>query len=203
MEPEALVGRHLGVLKVQEEHPRANGALLEGLDGDLVGRAHPRACTRDGSDHASSNPRLPGSDAGELLARLCALVPPPGFQMIRYFGVIASRSVLGDVTLERLGRHVAEHEVDRGHQRGGARILLRGGPVAPGACSSSASAVNSNLTRLTRKSGAEHPSTQGPLAGPVKERLRHGKIPHRATPILGQMSCMTQFGQSGFLAVHT
>lgn len=29
-------------------------------------------------------------DADKFLARLCALVPPPGFHMVRYFGVLAS-----------------------------------------------------------------------------------------------------------------
>jgi hypothetical protein len=29
-------------------------------------------------------------DADKFLARLCALVPPPGFHMVRYFGVFAS-----------------------------------------------------------------------------------------------------------------
>jgi len=30
-------------------------------------------------------------DAHQFLARLCALIPPPGFHMTRYYGVLASR----------------------------------------------------------------------------------------------------------------
>ncbi|MBC8067083.1 MAG: transposase, partial [Deltaproteobacteria bacterium] len=29
-----------------------------------------------------------------FLARLCALVPPPGFHMVRYYGVLAARHAL-------------------------------------------------------------------------------------------------------------
>jgi hypothetical protein len=36
-----------------------------------------------------------------FLARLCALVPPPGFHMVRYYGVLAGRPALRDAVVPR------------------------------------------------------------------------------------------------------
>jgi hypothetical protein len=36
-----------------------------------------------------------------FLARLCALVPPPGFHMVRYYGVLAGRHALRDAVAPR------------------------------------------------------------------------------------------------------
>jgi hypothetical protein len=51
--------------------------------GDSRVRVHFKTPWRRGTAHADM-------DADKFLARLCALVPPPGFHMIRYFGVYAS-----------------------------------------------------------------------------------------------------------------
>jgi hypothetical protein len=52
--------------------------------GDLVtGSVSFKAPWRSGTAHADM-------DAHQFLARLCALVPPPGFHMTRYYGVFAS-----------------------------------------------------------------------------------------------------------------
>ena len=47
-----------------------------------------KAAWRSGAAHADMS-------ADKFLARLCALVPPPGFHMTRYFGVFANRHHLG------------------------------------------------------------------------------------------------------------
>ena len=61
--------------------PFANDAV-QALEGGRV-RVHFKAPWRRGIAHADM-------DADKFLARLCALVPPPGFHMVRYFGVLAS-----------------------------------------------------------------------------------------------------------------
>ena len=43
-----------------------------------------KAAWRSGAAHTDMS-------ADKFLARLCALVPPPGFHMTRYFGVFANR----------------------------------------------------------------------------------------------------------------
>ena len=45
-------------------------------------RVHFKAPWRSGANHADMS-------ADKFLARLCALVPPPGFHMTRYFGNFA------------------------------------------------------------------------------------------------------------------
>ena len=47
-------------------------------------RVHFKAAWRSGAAHADMS-------ADKFIARLCALVPPPGFHMTRYFGVFANR----------------------------------------------------------------------------------------------------------------
>lgn len=47
-------------------------------------RIHFKAPWRSGAAHADMSP-------DKFIARLCALVPPPGFHMTRYFGVFANR----------------------------------------------------------------------------------------------------------------
>jgi len=41
-------------------------------------------------------------DVHQFLARLCALVPPPGFHMTRYYGVLASHHRLREHVIPRL-----------------------------------------------------------------------------------------------------
>ncbi len=55
------------------------------MDAHQFGRVRVsfKAPWRSGTAHADM-------DAHQFLARLCALVPPPGFHMTRYYGVLAS-----------------------------------------------------------------------------------------------------------------
>jgi hypothetical protein len=62
--------------------PFAHDAV-EALQGGRV-RVHFKAPWRSGAAHADMSP-------DKFLARLCGLVPPPGFHMTRYFGVFANR----------------------------------------------------------------------------------------------------------------
>ena len=62
--------------------PFAHDAVQALPDGRV--RVHFKAPWRSGAAHADIT-------AEKFLARLCALVPPPGFHMTRYFGVLASR----------------------------------------------------------------------------------------------------------------
>ena len=62
--------------------PFAHDAVQALPDGRV--RVHFKAPWRSGANHADMS-------ADKFLARLCALVPPPGFHMTRYFGVFASR----------------------------------------------------------------------------------------------------------------
>ena len=62
--------------------PFAHDAV-EALEGGRV-RVHFKAPWRSGAAHADMSP-------DKFLARLCGLVPPPGFHMTRYFGVFANR----------------------------------------------------------------------------------------------------------------
>ena len=62
--------------------PFAHDAVQALPDGRV--RVHFKAPWRSGAAHADMS-------ADKFLARLCALVPPPGFHMTRYFGVFASR----------------------------------------------------------------------------------------------------------------
>ena len=61
--------------------PFAHDAV-QALEGGRV-RVHFKAPWRRGVAHADM-------DKDKFLARPCALVPPPGFHMVRYFGVLAS-----------------------------------------------------------------------------------------------------------------
>ena len=61
--------------------PFAHDAV-QALPDDRV-RVHFKAPWRSGAAHADMT-------AAKFLARLCALVPPTGFHMTRYFGVLAS-----------------------------------------------------------------------------------------------------------------
>jgi AcrR family transcriptional regulator len=61
--------------------PFAHDAVRALPDGRV--RVHFKAPWRRGLAHADM-------DADKFLARLCALVPPPGFHMVRYFGFLAS-----------------------------------------------------------------------------------------------------------------
>lgn len=61
--------------------PFAHDAVTA-LPGDRV-RVSFKAPWRSGTAHADMDPH-------QFLARLCALVPPPGFHMTRYYGVLAS-----------------------------------------------------------------------------------------------------------------
>ena len=61
--------------------PFAHDAVTALPDGRV--RVHFKAPWRRGVAHADM-------DKDKFLARLCALVPPPGFHMVRYFGVLAS-----------------------------------------------------------------------------------------------------------------
>ena len=62
--------------------PFAHDAVLALLDGRV--RVHFKAAWRSGAAHADMS-------ADKFIARLCALVPPPGFHMTRYHGVFANR----------------------------------------------------------------------------------------------------------------
>ena len=62
--------------------PFAHDAV-QALQGGRV-RVHFKAPWRSGAAHADMSP-------DKFIARLCALVPPPGFHMTRYFGVFANR----------------------------------------------------------------------------------------------------------------
>ncbi len=62
--------------------PFAHDAAKALPDGRV--RVHFKAPWRSGAAHADMT-------AEKFLARLCALVPPTGFHMTRYFGVLASR----------------------------------------------------------------------------------------------------------------
>ena len=62
--------------------PFAHDAVQALPDGRV--RVHFKAPWRSGAAHADMT-------ADKFLARLCALVPPTGFHMTRYFGVLASR----------------------------------------------------------------------------------------------------------------
>ena len=62
--------------------PFAHDAVQALPDGRV--RVHFNAPWRSGVAHADMT-------AEKFLARLCALVPPTGFHMTRYFGVLASR----------------------------------------------------------------------------------------------------------------
>jgi hypothetical protein len=53
-----------------------------------------KAPWRGGTAHADM-------DAHQFLARLCALVPPPGFHMTRYYGVLASHHRLRERVIPR------------------------------------------------------------------------------------------------------
>ncbi len=61
--------------------------------GDRV-RVSFKAPWRSGTAHADM-------DAHQFLARLCALVPPPGFHMTRYYGVLASHHRLRERVIPR------------------------------------------------------------------------------------------------------
>ncbi len=56
---------------------------VQALQGGRV-RIHVKAPWRSGAAHADMSP-------DKFIARLCALVPPPGFHRTRYFGVFANR----------------------------------------------------------------------------------------------------------------
>src|SRR5688572_24007621 len=62
--------------------PFAHDAVQALADGRV--RIHFKAPWRSGAAHADMTP-------DRFLARLCALVPPPGFHRTRDFGVLASR----------------------------------------------------------------------------------------------------------------
>ena len=62
--------------------PFAHDAV-QALEGGRV-RVHFKAPWRSGAAHADMSP-------DKFHARLCGLVPPPGFHMTRYFGVFANR----------------------------------------------------------------------------------------------------------------
>jgi hypothetical protein len=62
--------------------PFAHDAVQALPDGRV--RVHFKAPWRSGAAHAEMSP-------DKFLARLCGLVPPPGFHMTRYFGVFANR----------------------------------------------------------------------------------------------------------------
>ena len=60
----------------------AASSVVTALPGGRV-RVSFKAPWRSGTAHADMDPH-------QFLARLCALVPPPGFHMTRYYGVFAS-----------------------------------------------------------------------------------------------------------------
>ena len=62
--------------------PFAHDAVQALPDGRV--RVYFKAAWRSGAAHADMS-------ADKFIARLCALVPPPGFHMTRYFGVFANR----------------------------------------------------------------------------------------------------------------
>ena len=74
-------GRHSSSV-AQQAHGGRRGPLGEALPDGRV-RVHVKAPWRRGIAHADM-------DKGKFLARLCALVPPPNFHMVRHFGVLAS-----------------------------------------------------------------------------------------------------------------
>jgi hypothetical protein len=59
----------------------------QGCDAVAIVREHWPAFRERGATYAQMSPDT-------FLARLCALVPPPGFKMTRYFGVLANRHAL-------------------------------------------------------------------------------------------------------------
>jgi hypothetical protein len=63
----------------------SHDAIERTSDGQV--RVHFKASSTSGSTYAQISPDT-------FLARLCALVPPPRFNMIRYFGVLASSHAL-------------------------------------------------------------------------------------------------------------
>ncbi len=65
--------------------PFALGAAARTADGQV--RVHFKRPSRNGATYAQMSP-------GRFLARLCALVPPPGAHTARYYGVLAPRHVL-------------------------------------------------------------------------------------------------------------
>lgn len=65
--------------------PFAHDAVERTADGQV--RVHFKAPSKSGATHAQMSPDT-------FLARLCALVPPPSFNMTRYFGVLANRHAL-------------------------------------------------------------------------------------------------------------
>jgi hypothetical protein len=72
--------------------PFAHDAVTA-LPGGRV-RVSFKAPWRSGTAHADM-------DAHQFLARLCALVPPPGFHMTRYYGVLASHHRLRERVIPR------------------------------------------------------------------------------------------------------
>jgi hypothetical protein len=66
-------------------------------------------------------------DAHQFLARLCALVPPPGFHMTRYYGVFASHHRLRERVIPKPAAPPPPPPPRRGHD------------VSPGQSSSPAS----------------------------------------------------------------
>jgi len=63
----------------------AEDAVVALADGDV--RVHFKRPTRAGATSTTMSRQ-------SFLARLCALVPPPGFHMVRYYGVLAARHAL-------------------------------------------------------------------------------------------------------------
>ena len=92
--------------------PFAHDAVQALPDGRV--RVAFKAPWRSGAAHADMT-------AEKFMARLCALVPPPGFHMTRYFGVLASRHHLRPRILppsvvpasgQQLDLHLADGDVD-------------------------------------------------------------------------------------------
>jgi hypothetical protein len=65
--------------------PFAHDAVGYTPDGQV--RVHFKAPSKSGATYAQMSPDT-------FLARLCALVPPPSFNMVRYFGVLAGKHAL-------------------------------------------------------------------------------------------------------------
>ncbi|MGH1348795.1 MAG: transposase [Nannocystales bacterium] len=65
--------------------PFALGAVQRTADGQV--RVHFKKPSRNGATYAQMSPE-------RFLARLCALVPPPGAHTVRYYGVLAPRHAL-------------------------------------------------------------------------------------------------------------
>jgi hypothetical protein len=63
----------------------AEDAVVALADGEV--RVHFKRPTRTGATSTTMSRQ-------RFVARLCALVPPPGFHMVRYYGVLAARHVL-------------------------------------------------------------------------------------------------------------